>query len=68
MSESLAEANHDCDFFEEVRYCLAPAGIMIDVLYKHNIEVTMEEGKEIFEDFMSEMIKLEYITDKENNN
>ena len=64
LTESLAESEHDCEVFEEVRYCLTPQGLLYLALDENNVDVPFTKVKNIFNRFMELMVKHDYIEAK----
>lgn len=65
MSESLAEAEHGCKEYSEMRFRLAPAGLLQVVLEDFNVIVPEKEVKHIYDRFMEKMIENGYIEENE---
>lgn len=62
LSESLSEAIHDCEAYEEVRYRLTPKGILFCVLREAGYDIPDEELSQIWESFEEGMTNAGYVT------
>lgn len=58
LSESMALAEHDCEYYLPITYKVTAAGVLSKVLSNYGIEVPIDQIKAICDDYFKDLIQL----------
>lgn len=59
ISESMADATHDCQSFDEARYKATPKGLLWVAIAEH-IQIPLDTADKIWDSFEEKMVKSGY--------
>ena len=65
ITESMAEATHDCQSFDAVRYMLTPKGCLCSALIDASVTLSDETLNQVWESFVDSMQRAGYLSDYE---